>query len=281
MNKKYQYRPFRFYVIVLVLTWLLWFSAAYVSHRPSDDRGLSFTLMLLGLLVPPITSLTTVLLSKSTALKRDLRDKLIGLLRIKPLSIIYAIMLFGAIIVISIALSTLFGQSSCQFGFTEDFSFGGGGIIALLTIVLAAFFEELGWRGYAEDAIAEYCSWGKESLIFGVLWALWHLPLFFIVDTYHFNILQESPLFALNFFISIMPLGFIMTWVYVKNNRSILACMFFHFFVNFLQEKIAMTQVTKCIETLVIFVVAGVIVLLNKDLFFEKRHIGKILPDEQ
>jgi membrane protease YdiL (CAAX protease family) len=82
-----------------------------------------------------------------------------------------------------------------------------------------------------------------------------------------------------NFFVSIMPLGFIFTWVYVKNERSIFACMIFHFFVNLLQEKIAMTQTTKCIETLVLFAAAAIIVATNRKLFFEKRHIGRLLEE--
>jgi hypothetical protein len=47
-----------------------------------------------------------------------------------------------------------------------------------------------------------------------------------------------------------------------------------------LQEKIAMTQTTKCVETVVLYIAAGVIIALNKDLFFETRHIGNLLPEE-
>ena len=278
----YKYKPVRFYATVFLLTWVFWCAAAIVGRAVPEAGGeISLTLMLFGLLVPPVTALCTILFSKSAALKHDLRDKLIGLFRVKPLVVLAAVLLFGSVIALSILLSTLFGQSLSQFSLTEDFSFGGGGVAALLTIILAAFFEELGWRGYAEDSIAFYCSWWKESLIFGGVWALWHLPLFLIPDTYHYNIFQQNPWFALNFFVSILPLGFIFTWVYVKNERSIFACMIFHFFVNFLQEKINMTQTTKCVETLVLFVVAGVIVLLNKDLFFETRHIWRLLPEEK
>ena len=280
MNKNYQYKPVRFYGIVFALTWTFWFAAAIVGHNRADNSvGISLTFMLFGLLVPPVTALFTILLSKNVALKKDLRDKLIGLFRVKPFHVIAAIIVFGAIITVSILLSTLFGQSIDQFAFTDDFSFAGGGAAALLTIVLAAFFEELGWRGYAEDSIAYYCSWWKESIIFGIVWSLWHFPLFLIPDTYHFNILHESPWFAVNFLVSILPLGFIFTWVYVKNERSIFACMIFHFFVNLMQEKIAMTQTTKCVETFVLYIVAGIIVLLNKDLYFETRHIGYLLPE--
>jgi membrane protease YdiL (CAAX protease family) len=139
--------------------------------------------------------------------------------------------------------------------------------------------EELCWRGYAEDPIAAYCSWWKESWIFGVVWGLWHLPLFFIPDAYHYNILQQNPLYAVNFFVSIMPLGFLITWVYVENRRGIFACMIFHYFVNLLQEQIAMTQTTKCVETVVLFAAAAIAVALNKELFFEKRHIGRLLEE--
>jgi len=276
----YKYKPLRFYVITFVMTWTFWFAAAIISRNAADNSA-SMVLMLLGLLVPSVTAICTVLLSGSAALKRDLRLKFIGLYRVDPKNVVTAILVFGAIIVASILLSVLFGQSLDQFALVEDFSFAGGGAIALLTLVLAAFLEELGWRGYAEDSIAFYCSWWKESLIFGAVWSLWHLPLFFIPDTYQYNILQISPLYMVNFFVSVLPMGFIVTWVYVKNRRSLFASIFFHFFVNLLQEKIALTNTTKCVETIVVFIAAGIIVALNRDLFFETRHIGRLPEIEQ
>jgi hypothetical protein len=43
-----------------------------------------------------------------------------------------------------------------------------------------------------------------------------------------------------------------------------------------MQERIAMTAITKCVETIVVTVAAVVIVVINKALFFEKEHIGKL-----
>ena len=40
--------------------------------------------------------------------------------------------------------------------------------------------------------------------------------------------------------------------------------------------KIAMTPETKCVETLVTTAAAALIVLANKDLFLETRHVGKL-----
>jgi len=277
---KYTYRPWRFFLTVFVLTWLFWIAAAVVSRTPTG-AGASMALMLLGLFVPSATAIVTVLKSKSAALKLDFRQKLFGAFRVRPLVVLRAIAVFAGVIAASILLSTLVGESLNQFAFVEDFSFSIGGVSTLLTLVLTALLEELGWRGYAKDAIASYCSWWKASIIFGAVWAMWHLPLFGIAGTYQNIIMSQNPLYAASFIVGIIPMSFLFTWVYVKNNRSIFACMIFHFFVNLLQEQIAMTQITKCVETVVLYAVAVVVVACNKELFFDTKHVGNLLQETE
>ena len=272
---KYRYRPVRFYLIVFGFTWLFWIMAIVINN--SD---IAMALMVLGLFVPAVTAVITVLCSKNKALKRDLRCKIVGLYRIKPWSILAAIMLFGATVAISILASVLFGQSLRQFTFVDGFSFSIQGRSELMTILLASVIEEVGWRGYGEDSIAQYCNWFRESILFGVIWSLWHLPLFFIQGTYHEELAQLGTGYAINFFLSVIPLGFLTTWVYVRNNRSMLACIIFHIFVNLFQEKIAMTPQTKCIQTIAIALAAIMIVLTNKTMFFGTSHIGNLLGDK-
>lgn len=150
-------------------------------------------------------------------------------------------------------------------------------LLGLIAPAVTAVIEEVGWRGYGEDSVAAYFSWFTESIIFGFVWALWHLPLFWIEGTYHCGLRELGLGYVLNFLISVSPLGFLTTWVYVKNNRSMLACIIFHLFVNTMQEKIAMTPRTKCVETLVVTVAAVLVVAANKEMFFEKEHIGRLL----
>jgi membrane protease YdiL (CAAX protease family) len=54
--------------------------------------------------------------------------------------------------------------------------------------------EELGWRGYALPRLARRFGLGGASLVLGVLWAGWHLPLFYMLggDT----VGQSFPLFV-------------------------------------------------------------------------------------
>lgn len=269
----YTYKPKKFYIITFVATWAFWLFA--ILFNDGLTRSLD---MILGGLSPATVAIIFVFTSKSDVLKKDFKRKIFNFWKLKPLYIFAAVLLFSAIVACSILLSTLFGQSLDQFSFTKDFSFTGVGVLsAFATIFLAAVLEEVGWRGYGEDSIAQYHSWFKESIIFGFVWAAWHIPLFWIPGTYHYEIREMNVLYMINFLVSVAPMGFITTWVYVKNGRSMLASIIFHLFINFMQEKIAMTQTTKCVETLVVVVAATIIVLTNKDMFFEKRHIGHIL----
>lgn len=270
-SQTYRYRPVLFFALAYLFTWIFWIPAIFLSEN------IGAGLMFIGLLAPAAVSTIFVLVSGSDMLKKDLKIKLIDFYKVKWKNVLVAIIQFAGIIVASILLSLLFGQSTDQFAFTEDFSFTGVGIAgALLTVTLASIIEEVGWKGYCEDSIGAYMNWFWESLIFGALWSFWHFPLIFIKGTYQSG-LMVNPMYVVNFFISGIPLGFIITWVYLASDRSILACMIYHMFVNFMQERIAMTPETKCVETLVVTAVAVFIVLTNKEMFFETKHVGRLL----
>ena len=271
---EYRYRPVLFFICAYFFTWIFWIPAIFVPETTGS------VLMLIGLIAPAVVSTIFVLVSGSDELKKDLKDKIISFYKVKWINVFWAVVVFALIVVFSILLSLLFGQSLKQFSFTDDFSFTGVGIgTAFVTITLASIIEEVGWKGYCEDSIGQYMNWFWESLLFGALWSLWHLPLIFIQGTYQAG-LMVNPLYVINFFISGIPLGYIITWVYLVSDRSILACMIFHLFVNFMQEKIAMTPDTKCLETIVVIIATVIIVMCNKKMFFETDHVGRLLKTQ-
>jgi len=268
---EYKYRPVLFFICAYFFTWIFWIPAIFVPETAGS------VLMLVGLIAPAVVSTAFVLVSGNAELKKDLKDKIIGFYKVKWVNVFWAVVVFALIVFFSILLSLLFGQSLKQFSFTEGFSFTGVGIgTAFVTITVASIIEEVGWKGYCEDSIGQYMNWFWESLLFGVLWSLWHLPLIFIEGTYQAG-LMVNPLYVINFFVSGIPLGYIITWVYLVSDRSILACMIFHLFVNFMQEKIAMTPETKCVETIVVIIATVIIVMCNKKMFFETDHVGRLL----
>ena len=271
----YRYRPVLYFAFAYLFTWIFWIPAIFVGGN------IATVLMLLGLISPAVVSTVFIMASGSDALKKDLKNKIFDFYKVKWGNVIIAIVVFALIVAGSILLSLLFGQSIDQFSFTEDFNFTGVGVAgALVTIIIASILEEVGWKGYCEDSIGNYMNWFLESVIFGAIWSFWHLPLIFIEGTYQAG-LMVAPLYVINFFVSAILMGFIITWVYLASDRSILACIIFHLFVNFMQEKIAMTPQTKCVETIVVFIVTIILVIIKKDMFFERNHIGHILDEHE
>ena len=113
------------------------------------------------------------------------------------------------------------------------------------------------------------------SLIFSILWSLWHIPLLFVNNSYQYEIFHENVWFAVNFFVSIVPMGIIISWICIKNRKSILAAIIFHFIINISQEILNITQMTKCIETVVLIGVAVAIIFFDKEMFFSTEHLSQ------
>jgi membrane protease YdiL (CAAX protease family) len=269
MENIYQYQPKKFFLLTFVVTWISWFLSAYFSYQENGE-SIFVVFMIPGLIAPFAIALYMILKSKNTELKKGFLRKLFDLRLIKPATIPVLLFFMPLAVVLSIFVSLPFGQSMDQLQFSPEFSFSVGFIPVLLVLFLAASFEELGWRSYAMDSLHSRMSYFKATLIFAVLWALWHLPLFFINGYYQNELIRESWVFALNFFVSVIPMAFIISWVCKKNSSSILAAILFHFVINLSQELLNITQVTKCVETLVLIVLAGIIVYVERDMYFDK-----------
>jgi len=97
--------------------------------------------------------------------------------------------------------------------------------IAISTPVQAG--EEIGWRGYALPRLGAKYGYGIGSAILGVLWALWHLPVFFMLPG-NGNYGQSFPLF----FAGVIPLSIAFGWLFVNSKGSILLAMLMHAAVN-------------------------------------------------
>ena len=143
----------------------------------------------------------------------------------------------------------------------------------LLLLLLAATFEEFGWRGYAFDSLQSRYNYLTASIIFSLLWSLWHFPLIFVKDSYQYEIFHQNIWFGVNFFVSIIPMGIIISWICLKSRKSVIAAIVFHFIINISQEIFEISQTTKCIQTAVLILVAAMIIAIEKEMFFSKAHL--------
>ena len=94
--------------------------------------------------------------------------------------------------------------------------------IGLLIWLLGALPEEYGWRGYALPRLLEKYSLLVASLVLGLIWGLWHLPLHFISGTTQFVI----PVWE--YILQTVLLSVIYTWLFRGTKGSILIAGIFH-----------------------------------------------------
>ena len=260
------YKPVHFFLFVFVITWASEFTAAYFSYQ-KDMTGIAMLCMLPGLFAPFIGALIMIRGPQNKWLRQDYWARL-GLKKIK-LSYLPAILLIMPFaLFLATALSLLFGQSADQFRFSSGFSIVAGQVwLSLLIAFLAPAFEELGWRGYGVDSLRSRFSFAKTTLLFGVLWALWHLPLFFVNGYYNHELWETSIVYVINWVAQIFVAALLLNWVYYKNNRSIAATILFHFMFVLFSELFQTEQFTKCIITIILLGISSVLILRDKEFF--------------
>jgi uncharacterized protein len=263
------YRPVRYYTWTYLVTFCLLFAGAYVSR--TDANGLFLVFIVPATMTPFAISLVMMLRSRDRTLRKDFWRRIVTLRLIVPGMLPILVLTGPLLVVVSILLSLPFGGSMQQFRISDGFSSVGVMLPGLVMLFLIAAFEELGWRGYAFNSLqARTSNFFKASLLFGVLWSLWHLPLVLVVDTYQYQISHESIWYSLNFFLSVIPLGMLVSWVWLRNGKSIAAAVILHLLVNVSQEALSTTQATKCIESFVLIAVTTAIVLMDRKLFFRR-----------
>ena len=95
-------------------------------------------------------------------------------------------------------------------------------MFGLLFGLPAGALEEIGWTGYAFPKMRLQYSFIKTSLLLGLLWGLWHLPVidFLGAASPHGHYLVP---FALAFIAAMMAIRIIICWLYSKTNSLLLA----------------------------------------------------------
>ncbi|ODB93645.1 hypothetical protein A3194_02880 [Candidatus Thiodiazotropha endoloripes] len=271
MSERFNYQAKKYYLTVFAGTGVFWSVGGVMSFQ-AEWIDYYMLPMLLGLMVPAMVAVVLIWRQPEDALRRDFKCRLFSLRLIRPGVFLLSLILMPLSVLLSIVVSLGVGGSVDQFQVSEAFSFSSGFVPVLLLLFLAALFEELGWRGYGFESLEKGRSFLSASLLFGLLWSAWHLPLLWVNESYQYEIYQISPWYAVNFYVSTAVLGVIISWVCHINQRSILVAILFHFVVNLSQEMLSMTQQTKSIQTIVLIVFALVIIRNQWPLFMRKRE---------
>lgn len=209
-----------FYFLAFSISWLGWIPIAIGSHGIAPFDNPYFQFLLIFPVVSPV--LAAVIVTQVAHGKTGIRDLLRALIQWRVSLVWYIVAVFGPVVLLLLGqvITKLLGFSVIRAELQGD----------LFPIVISTFlmsllsnpWEEVGWRGFALPQLQKRYTALIATLIVGILWGLWHLPLFFWAG----NPMSEYPF--LPWFIGTVAGSFIYTWLYNSTKGSLLLITLFH-----------------------------------------------------
>lgn len=207
-----------FFVLTYLLSWVWFGAAAYILHcAGSSASGVGAFLFLPGVIAPALVAIVMTTRSEGRAGASQLLGQIIHW----RVNLWYYVFAIGYMIAIKLVSAVVL-----------RFAFGVWPVFSALpwyVIAVAILFstpvqagEEVGWRGYALPRLTKRFGLPLASIILGVVWAVWHLPFFFIPGAD--NIGQSFPIYI----IAVTGLSVAMAWLYWRTNQSLLLTMLMH-----------------------------------------------------
>ncbi len=265
--------PWPYFILALGWSWLFWLPVVFTGMDISVTPGI--VLFIIGILGPAVSGILLTCLTGDQQQRWDYWSRLTSFRRIRPRW--YAIIILIAPVCSVLAILTGFVIKGNIFPVDTAVSYVTHPLtiipFAIVTMIYGPLPEELGWRGYALDRLQRKWNALVSSLVLGVIWAVWHLPVFFIRG----SLLSEVvPLWSTQFWVSMGPgilaIAVVMTWIYNNTQRSILAAILVHFMMNFTLEFLRLPGDLKIYHFVWLTIIAIVVTLVYGPATF----IGKV-----
>ncbi len=238
-----------FVVLAYVLSWSWWVPLA--AAGTTVDQGQGWPTHLIGLTGPAVAAFIVTLAFDGVGGARELWSRIV---RWRVGRVWYALVVATAALA-AVPLLTEPGVGA------DDFArFSGAPVIGVAVVpyvlVVNGFGEEIGWRGLLVDELVRTRSQGVAALIIWPVWALWHLPLFWVVDTFRdFGVGG-----TIGWTVGIGFGSVFLTWLYASAMRSILVVALWHTAYNFTTATEAANGAAAAIASAAV-IVAGVVIL--------------------
>jgi membrane protease YdiL (CAAX protease family) len=140
--------------------------------------------------------------------------------------------------------------------------------IGILMGLVAGFFEEIGWMGFAYPKMRLRLSVLRASIILGLFHALWHMAADFLGNFLSFGL--NWFLYFAAFFVFVVALRIIIAWVYENTGSLLLACLVHASSSGFLGVLVPIKfagetwPIFYAVYAIVIWLVAAIIFLRNE-----------------
>ena len=198
-----------FFALAYILPWLIWgTSLAQQNHMISWHlpQSLAFWIGLTA---------ATYMTAAISGGKEAVLDLLKRLIRYKVKIVWYVVVLLitPLLALVSILLFQISGLTNNHFA--TDIAVSNIFIVFLIEMWLFLITEETAWRGFALPRLQKKYPPLQASLVLGLLWGFWHIPLFLMAESF-----QSNLPFA-GFILSAVATSVLASWIFPGRDLSV------------------------------------------------------------
>lgn len=231
-----------FFLLAYAFSWAYWLPVAvaggHLSHFP-------------GLLGPMLAAFTVASVCEGRSGMRDLWARMF-LWRV-PLRWYLAALIPAAAGLVGVALLAFADNGWPSLARLSTMpGLPAVGLLAVLVMVLVinGYGEEVGWRGFAWGRLRERHSLPGAAALLGILWAGWHLPVFWL-DTG----MRDLDWFIIpGWLIGLMAGAVVLGWLYEHARSSLLIVVIFHTALNMASATLATEGLPAAIASVAVIV---------------------------
>lgn len=219
--------PWKFFLLTFAYSWIIWIPSVLDGigiDLPFNVTGYSIVVVIIGAFAPMMAAITLIARESGWKGTKAFLGQALDF-HFKPIYLIIALALPVLIHAIAHYLAPVVGLDVAKTLFPTEIS------VPPLLLAIPYFFlmlvigggqEEFGWRGYAQEPLQEKIGVIPASLVIGVIWGIWHLPLWFMTGDLH----SAYSFFA--FVIMTTSISIMYAWLYNSSGKKLIVVMFFH-----------------------------------------------------
>ncbi|MFW5689789.1 MAG: CPBP family intramembrane glutamic endopeptidase [Spirochaetota bacterium] len=203
----------RFFLITLAATWFVWIGLYRLGILGEEAARI------VGTWMPTTVAVILSLVERGRSGARALLERLLRW-RVHPGWYLFALAAPVPVVVAAVAAHRRLGGTAISENDPAQWHliFPAFALI-FFTSVLG---EEVGWRGYALPRLRDRFGPLRASLVVGVVWGVWHLPLWWMGGNFH----AQIP-FGL-FVLQDVALAIVLTWLFNRTGGSVLLVALLH-----------------------------------------------------
>lgn len=220
-----------FFVLTYAISWSIWLLMAAFSLDIQTPLGR--TLNIAAIFGPTLAGLTLTAIGQG---RTGVYQLLSCLWTPRPRSAWMGVALSLPLVLIAAAVALAFFLGEL----TLSTAASAGWLSLVGEFIRILFFggplgEEIGWRGYALPQLLRDHSPFKASVLLGLVWGVWHAPIYAIAGTGQNEMLRNGgsfPFLFVAFVIWTIGLSVLFTWLYKLTQGNLLVVILFHAAIN-------------------------------------------------